>query len=146
LTDKKQILYDLLNHEDAIVRYNAINSLGFEFADKACRDKLIKIATGDSDDDCRRVASAALGSIYQNSKDKKIMLALSDVALRDSDEYVRSSAYKAVLIVNGLPKDKQLSLIRSNNLAVDKKRIENILGVIKNMNIVKVTKTSTNNN
>ena len=123
-------LIQLLEHKDEIVRYNAVNSLAFEFHHKPVADQLLAMLTRDPDDDCRRVAAAALGSLFQNSRDRRILAALGQVTLNDPEEYVRSSAYKALQIVNGVSREEHLALLRSQSLSVDPARVEGILAGI----------------
>jgi HEAT repeat protein len=120
-------LVQLLDHEDQIVRYNAVNSLAFEFHHEPIVRKLLAMLAEDSDEDCRRVAAAALGTLCQNSRDRHVLEALAKAALNDSDEYVRSSAYKALRIVNGVSREEHLELLRSQSLSVDSARVQAIL-------------------
>jgi HEAT repeat protein len=123
-------LLQLLSHEDDIVRYNAANSLAFEFRHMTAAEKLMSMLAHDQDDDCRRVGAAALGNLFQNSKNPRVLTSLAEAALKDADEYVRSSAYKALQIVNGVSRDEHLELLRSENLAVDATRVCSIMGEI----------------
>jgi len=120
-------LIELLKHDDEIVRYNAVNSLAFEFHHKPVADQLLAMLTGDPDDDCRRVAAGALGSLFQSSRDHRILAALGQAALNDPERYVRSSAYKSLQIVNGVSRDEHLELLRSQNLSVDPAHVNAIL-------------------
>lgn len=120
-------LMQLLDHDDEIVRYNAVNSLAFEFHYKPAAEKLLAMMAGDSDDDCRRVAAGGLGSLFQNSRDRRILAALGHSALNDPEEHVRSSAYKSLRIVNGVSPDQHLELLRDQSLSVDPARVESIL-------------------
>jgi HEAT repeat protein len=120
-------LVQLLDHDDEIVRYNAVNSLAFEFHHKPVAEKLLAMLAGDPDDDCRRVAAGGLGALFQNSRDRRILAALGYSALNDPEEYVRSSAYKSLQIVNGVSPDQHLELLRSQSLSVDPARVESIL-------------------
>ncbi len=122
---------ELLEHEDEIVRYNAVMSLAFEFHHTPAADKLLAMLAGDPDEDCRRVAAGALGNLCQNTKDRRVLQALAKAALNDSDEDVRSSAYEALLIVNGVPRKEHLRLLTSDkNLQVDPDRVKTILAEI----------------
>src|SRR5713101_7536220 len=85
------VLVQLLDHGDEIVRYNAVNSLAFEFQYKPAADKLIVMLAQDSDEDCRAVAAGALGNLFQNIRDGRVLAALAKADLNDSDEDVRSS-------------------------------------------------------
>src|ERR1039457_3336922 len=69
----------------------------------------------------------ALGALFQNSKDRRILRALGRAALNDPEEYVRSSAYKSLQIVNGISRDEHLRLLRDQSLSVDLARVEAIV-------------------
>jgi HEAT repeat protein len=114
-------LMQLLDHDDEIVRYNAVNSLAFEFHHKPAAEKLLAMLAGDPDDDCRRVAAGGLGSLFQNSRDHRVLTALGHSALNDPEEYVRRSAYKSLQIVNGVSRDQHLELLRDQSLSVDRR-------------------------
>jgi HEAT repeat protein len=117
----------LLDHGDEIVRYNAVNSLAFEFHHKPAADRLLAMLADDPDDDSRRVAASALGALFQNSRNHRILAALGNAALNDPEEYVRSSAYKSLRIVNGLSRDEHLEVLRDQSLSVDPARVQAIL-------------------
>jgi len=120
-------LIQLLDHDDEIVRYNAVMSLAFEFHHKPVANRLLAMLADDPDDDCRGIAAGALGSLFQNSRDRRILVALGRAALNDPAEYVRSSAYKSLQIVNGVPREEHLELLRSQSLSVDPARVEAIV-------------------
>jgi HEAT repeat protein len=123
-------LMQLLDHDDEIVRYNAVNSLAFEFHYEPVAEKLLAMLAGDPDDDCRRVAAGGLGALFQNSRERWILAALAHSALKDPEEYVRSSAYKSLQIVNGVSREKHLELLRDQSLSVDPARVQSILTAI----------------
>ncbi|HKM48805.1 MAG TPA: HEAT repeat domain-containing protein [Terriglobales bacterium] len=125
------LLLKLLQHTDCIVRYNAILSLAFELHQKSATEKLLSIAANDEDDDCRRGAAAGLGHLFQNSRDRRIIAALGNLALNDPDEYVRRSSYKYLLIVNGVSNDEHLSLLRDTSIEVDPEVVEQILSAVR---------------
>src|ERR1039457_4159867 len=56
-------LIQLLEHDDEIVRYNAKNSLAFEFHYEPSAGRLLAMFASDPDDDCRRVAAGAWCSV-----------------------------------------------------------------------------------
>jgi HEAT repeat protein len=56
-------LIQLLEHDDEIVRYNAANSLAFEFHYEPSAGRLLAMLASDPDDDCRRVAAGAWCSV-----------------------------------------------------------------------------------
>jgi HEAT repeat protein len=120
-------LIQLLDHDDEIVRYNAVMSLAFEFHHKPAANRLLAMLADDPDDDCRGTAAAALGSLFQNSRDRSILVVLGRAALNDPEEYVRSSAYKSLKIVNGVSREEHLELLRNQSLSVDPARVEAIV-------------------
>src|SRR5436309_2643593 len=65
LSSRTSVLKKMLEDEDAIVRYNAINSLAFELNDRSAVERMLSILASDGDEDCRRVAAAALGFLFQ---------------------------------------------------------------------------------
>jgi HEAT repeat protein len=123
-------LVQLLDHEDEIVRYNAATALGFELHHKPAAEKLVAMLAEDSDEDCRRAAAAGLGNLCQNSKDRRVLAALAQAALHDPDEDVRSSAYQALIIVNGVSRKEHLRLLTAGSLPVDLARVKAILAGI----------------
>jgi HEAT repeats len=120
-------LIQLLDHEDGIVRYNAAMALGFELHHKPATNKLLAMLREDVDEDVRDVAAGALRTLWQNSKDPHVIAALAKSALTDPDEDIRKSAYKALLIVNGVPNEEHLQLLTGGRLPVDPIRVEGIL-------------------
>jgi len=81
----------------------------------------------DADEDVRDVAAGALRTIWQGAKDPRVLEALAKAALNDPDEDVRRSAYKALLIVAGVPRDQHLQLLTGGSLAVDPARVQAIV-------------------
>jgi HEAT repeat protein len=124
------IAVELLDHEDEIVRYNAAMSVAFGFHHTPAAGKLLAMLAADPDEDCRRIAAAALGNLCQNTKDRGVLLTLAKTALNDSDEYVRGSAYEALLIVNGVSREQHLELLTRQSLLVDEERVKTILAEI----------------
>jgi HEAT repeat protein len=121
------VLLELLDHEDGIVRCNAATSLAFELHHKPATDRLLAMLERDADPDNRDVAAAGLGGLSQDSKNRGVLEALAKAALDDPDEDVRSSAYKSMLIVNGVPREEHLRLILAGNLPVDSSNVHAIL-------------------
>ena len=121
------LLLRLLEYSDCIVRYNAILSLTFNLHQTSATEKLLSIAVDDEDEDCRRAAGAGLGSLFQNSRDPRILAALGNLALNDLDESVRRSAYINLLRVNGVSREEELSLLRGTSLEVEREVVEQIL-------------------
>ncbi|HEX3740509.1 MAG TPA: HEAT repeat domain-containing protein [Terriglobales bacterium] len=123
-------LVQLLDHDDEIVRYHAAMSLGFDLNYRPATNKLLTMLTKDTDDDIRDCAAGALGTLWQNTKDRHVLMALAKSALNDPDEDVRKSAYKALLIVNGVPREEHLQLLTGESLPVDTARVQSILAAI----------------
>jgi HEAT repeat protein len=124
------VLVQFLDNQDEIVRYNAATALGFELHHKPAAEKLLAMLVGDSDEDCRRAAAAGLGNLCQNSKNRRVLEALAQAALNDPDEYVRSSAYQALQIVNGVSREEHLALLQNQSLLVDPARVNIVLAEI----------------
>lgn len=119
---------ELLTHEDAIVRRNAAMSLAYEYRYKPATEQLLTMLAVDPDNDCREVAAGGLGNLWQNSKDRRVLIALGKAAIEDPDEYTRSTAYEKLLIVNGVSREEHLKLLtRQGNLPVDTVRVNEIL-------------------
>jgi hypothetical protein len=78
----------------------------------------------DPDEDCRDVTAAGLGYLFSKSHDCSLISLLSRVAVNDSDEDVRRSAFSALLRVSGHADEEQLLLQRP---PVDKATIGRIL-------------------
>jgi hypothetical protein len=121
------ILLKLLEHNDGIVRNNAIVSLGFDLHFTPIVEKLLAMLLDDPDEDCRSSAAGALGNLCHDSNDRKVLKALGTVSLNDVDQDVRISAYQALLSVNGLPRDEYLRLLADQQLSVDSARVRAIL-------------------
>lgn len=120
-------LVQLLDHDDEIVRYHAAMSLGFDLDYRPATNKLLTMLAEDSDEDVRDCAAGALRALWQGSKDRNVLGALAKSALNDPDEDIRKSAYNALLIVNGVPREEHLELITGGGLPVDRQRVESIL-------------------
>jgi hypothetical protein len=121
----------LLHHTDAIVRYNATSSLGLKLHNTDYSDKYLNMAESDPDSDCRSMACAVLGNLYQSSSDVRVLSKLAKIAIEDAEEYVRVSAYKAALIVQGLSKARHLEILRSLRLKVDVNKMRELLNFSK---------------
>jgi HEAT repeat protein len=121
----------LLDHQDEIVRYNAAMSLAYEFHYAPAVEKLLMMLTQDPDEDCRMVAAGGLGSLCQNSKDRRVLQVLGKTALNDPDEDVRNSAYQAMLIVNRVSREEHLRLLTSRKgQQVDQAKVKAILSEV----------------
>lgn len=95
----------LLRHEDASVRGAAIQVLGFYWQRDGYRGVAEEMISGETDPEVRAAALMAWAAYYANSRDPRVMRRL-DAILRDvgEDEFVRASAYPALLSVGALPK------------------------------------------
>jgi HEAT repeat protein len=120
-------LVQLLDHEDEIVRYHAVMSLGFNLKYKPASNKLLTMLMKDTDEDVRDAAAGSLAQLWEGTKNRHIIESLAKVALEDSDEGVRKSAYKAMLIVSGVPHQERLHLAVQENISVDPVRINTVL-------------------
>jgi hypothetical protein len=109
----------LLRHDDPIVRYHAVVSLGFDLRFKAATDALIDILEGDPDTECRDAAAGSLRAIWQNFRERWIMQRLSKAALDNPDENVRKSAYFALIVVNGISDEEYLELLQHDRRPVN---------------------------
>jgi HEAT repeat protein len=123
------VLVELLDHKDEMVRYNAAGSLATDFKYMPATRKLLTMLTGDPDDDCRGMAASCLATLFHDTKDRVALAALAKASLEDPDEYVRDSAYRALLIVNSVSKEQHLSFFR-NPPHVDPDHVRSILGNI----------------
>jgi HEAT repeat protein len=112
-----------------MVRYNAAASLAMNFHYTPATGKLLVMLASDPDDDCRSMAASCLASLCHDTKDNVVLAALAKASLEDPDEYVRDSAYQALLFVNGLPKGQRQSVFQ-NPPHVDPDRVRSILGEI----------------
>ena len=124
-------LLQLLDHEDEIVRYNAAMALGFDLNHKPATNKLLAMLAEDADEDVRDVAAGALRTLWQDTKDLQVLEGLAKAALTDADEGVRRAAYKAMLVVDGIPREQHLHLLTNASLPVDTARVWAILSSIR---------------
>jgi hypothetical protein len=105
-------------------------SLGFDLHHKPATDKLLAMLGEDADEDVRDVAAGALRTLWQDSKAPLVLAALAKAALNDPDEDIRKSAYKALLIVNGVPREEHLQLLTGGKIPVDPARVKAIMAEI----------------
>ncbi len=100
----------LLDHSNAMVRYNALGALGFDLGSTVRVGRMIEILFSDPDLDCRRKAAAVLGSLFRGEKNLRTLGALERV-LRDRQEEtsVRLFAYSGILDIVGIPRSEQPS-------------------------------------
>ena len=93
----------LLNHEDAIVRFNALATLAYEWGRTPRTDRIREIVFTDPDRDCRRQAVGALGSLFRGKQDREVLDLLVRTVNNASEEMdVRAFAYTAALDVIGV--------------------------------------------
>lgn len=93
----------LLDHEDAIVRYNAMATLAYEWGRTSRMDRIREILFTDPDQDCRRQAVGALGSLFRGKQDRDVLEVLVRTAKNASEEMdVRAFAYTSALDVIGV--------------------------------------------
>jgi HEAT repeat protein len=122
-------LVELLDHRDDMVRYNAAGSLATDFKYVPATGKLLTMLASDPDEDCRSIAASSLGTLYNHTRNHLVIDALGKASLEDSDVYVRDSAYRALLIVNGISKEQHLNFFR-NPPHVDPDRVRSILAEV----------------
>lgn len=128
-------LIALIRHGDAIVRYNAAGSLAFEFHYLPATDELLRMLTADADEDCRHGAATALGTLYRDSKNRRVLWALANATLNDPDVdgIVQIAAFKALVAVQGLPsKEDHLRLIRDEQVTIDEAKVRLLLRELSN--------------
>jgi HEAT repeat protein len=121
------VLLQLLQHEDAIVRYHAAVSLGFELKVKPATETFISMLLEDEDEDCRDAAAGSLRVLWKNSNDFRLLKILSQVALEDQDEHLRRSAYFALIAIHGIAPEEDLQILTQGRPPVDSDRISRIL-------------------
>ena len=121
------VVLKLLDHEDEIVRYNAVVSLSFDFQYKPALQGLVKVLAEDPDGDCRDAAADGLAFLFRNSKNCVVLEALGNAALSDSDKDVRSAAYMALLNVNGVSDEEHSRMLRGPRRLVDPAQVNAIL-------------------
>lgn len=98
----------LLNHKYPLVRFNALATLAYEWGESSSTGRIMEIAVADPDQDCRRQAAGALGSLFRGSRNAEIADLLVGIA-RNEDEAndVRAFAYTATLDVIGIARSVQ---------------------------------------
>jgi len=87
-------LLKLLDHQDPLVRHNALGALAYHGLFVDWRDEfgqrllhaMLSTLTNDRDRDCRRQAAAAFGTFFRDSRDRAVMHSLSQVCLNDAEE------------------------------------------------------------
>jgi HEAT repeats len=102
----------LLDHSDAIVRYNAMATLAYEWGRTSRVDRIQEILSTDPDRDCRRQAAGALGSLFRGTQTRDVLEMLVGAARNPHEEMdVRAFAYTAALDVVGVSRAIQLNPI-----------------------------------
>lgn len=95
----------LLNHRSAIVRYNALATLAYEWGVASNIDRIIEMLHNDPDEECRGQAVSALGSLFSGTKDKRVLDLLVGIVKNPRETTDRRAfAYRAALKVIGVPK------------------------------------------
>lgn len=120
------VLVELLDHKDEFVRYNAAGSLATDFKYMPVTGRLLTMLASDPDEDCRTISATCLGILWPDTKEPAVLSAIAKASLEDPEEYVRDSAYQALLIVNGVSREQHLSFSR-NPPRVDPDRVRSIL-------------------
>jgi hypothetical protein len=120
-------LMKLLDHADGIVRYNAASSLAHNFVYEPATDRVLVMLAADDDGECRSIAASCLASLCHDTQNRRVLAPLAQAALHDPEEYVRESAYRSLLVVNGLPEQERLRVLLSSRLPIDPVRIDAIL-------------------
>jgi len=123
------VLIELLDHQDDMVRYDAAASLAMNFVYVPATGRLLTMLASDRDEDCRSMAASCLASLRHDTKDHVVLAALAKASLEDPDEYLRDSAYHALLFVNGLPLEQRHGVFQ-NRPRVDSDRVRSILAEI----------------
>lgn len=92
----------LLDHEDAIVRYNTMATLAYEWGRTPRIDRIREILFTDPDRDCRRKAVGVFGSLFRGKQDRDVLDLLVRTAKNAREEMdIRAFAYTAALDVIG---------------------------------------------
>lgn len=121
-------LLQMLDHDDEIVRYHALMSLGFNLKYQPATDKFLLMLVNDKDEDVRSAAAGALAQLWEQTKEHHLIKVLAQAALGDADEGVRKESYRAMLIINGVTNEEHLHLLVQARISVDPERINDILG------------------
>ncbi|HXG89051.1 MAG TPA: hypothetical protein VNJ02_12010 [Vicinamibacterales bacterium] len=98
----------LLDHEDPIVRFNALAIIAYEWGRTSRAHRIVAIMRGDVDVDCRRQAAAALGALFRGSREEHVLKELVFTAKNPQEPRdVRASAYVSALDVVGVSRTRQ---------------------------------------
>ena len=105
-------LVNLLSHRDPEIRHAALGALAyhglaFDWSTSLGRrllagiDVLLKF---DKDEDCRRGAASALGTLFRSTKNPAVIRALAKICENEGEaDDVRAFAYDSMLTVLGVP-------------------------------------------
>ena len=63
-------LIQLLDHNDEMVRYNAVASLASNFIHIPATGRLLTMLTSDSDEDCRSMAASGLANLCHDTRER----------------------------------------------------------------------------
>ena len=124
-----EVVEKLLDHPSEIARYNALGTLAYEWGACSNIDRIKDIASSDPDDDCRRQAAAALGSLFAGTRNIDTLRFLESIVTQsEEEEDVRESAYTGALNVLGIPYFEQPKLLRlgEEELAALKKQLASL--------------------
>ena len=124
-----EVVEKLLDHPSEIVRYNSLGTLAYEWGASSKIGRIKKMASSDPDEDCRRQAVAALGSLFAGTRNVEILHFLASIVTRlEEEEDVRESAYTGALDVLGIPYFEQPRPLRlgKEELAALKKRLASL--------------------
>lgn len=98
----------LLDHDDSIVRYNALATLAYEWGRTPRIDRIRDILLTDPDSDCRRQAAGALGSLFRGQQRRDVLDLLASVVKNSLEDHsVRIFAYTGALDVIGVSRALQ---------------------------------------
>ena len=87
----------LLTHEDAEIRYTALNVLAFDWVLKEHWRTALDVLRHDPDDDNRLQAANALGALRNDTQDRDLLKELAQVVRNEQDDpFVRKAAYRAM--------------------------------------------------
>ena len=81
-----EVVEKLLDHPSEIVRYNSLGTLAYEWGASSKIGRIKKMASSDPDEDCRRQAVAALGSLFAGTRNVEILHFLASIVTRLEEE------------------------------------------------------------
>jgi len=103
----------LLDHESPTVRYEAMGTIAYEWGICSRVERIIEILLTDENEDCRRQAAGALGSLFRGKRERRVLDPLVRMVknAREARD-VRAFAYTGALDVIGVPRNMQPSALR----------------------------------